>query len=194
KNFKNDNINRSQDPIEESLRSEIENALNIFAKRGGTLFHEKVAFTSIHVKVSGTTDENLLYFFSKALKKTYNDTKPIPILLYYKIQLSIIEDLLGKCYKLLSRYKYKLIDEDFDERNKIFEVNFYIQRNLFNQFHDELKKVSKGLFSIKTEEMGFLRYENEDWTEFIETEQKIRGLIDDEIVIVDPEKQRTQKK
>lgn len=179
---------------QELLYIEMKNAIKIFTRRGGILFHERIAYSAINVQISGCSSGNTLHTFCKFLKETYQATDPIPVLYYYNMSLFITEDLLGKCYKLLSRYKYKLISDNYDDRNKIFRIDFLLQKPLFNDFHDELKTVSKGVFSMSVREKGLLRFNDDDWSEFIEQEQKKRGLIENEIIVAEPEKQRTHKK
>lgn len=178
----------------QNYKNEITNAIKIFIKKGGTLFNEKVLFTkfTIHITKHNTTD-NLLNHFLKKLRNLYQRTNPIPILFYYSICLSVVEQLVGRCYKLLDKFEYKLIKNEYDGQNKIFKIQFMLRRNFFNDFHDELKNVSKGLFSIFVQEKGFFRFEGE-WNKFIEKEKRRRGLYEDEIIVKEPEKQRTYKK
>lgn len=186
-----DNIDDKNVQITEN---EMRNAISIFLGKGGCLLFEKISFAKIEVKFSGYSHRSIFQDFLKSLNKVYSDSEPIPVVSYYSIKLFVFEDLLGKCYKLLSRFQYKLTNENYDEQNSFFEIEFLIRKDLFNQFHDELKDITRGSFSLSVAQKGFIRFDDQDWTGFIELEKKKRGLIENEILVSEPEKQRTQKK
>lgn len=191
----NDNGNectRKSSRTDNAITNEMRNAIGIFSKKG-ILLNEKICFTSFSVEIKGKYSENLLAKFLKMLSSTYESTTPTPILFYYRCKLSITEEYLGRCYKLLNKYHYKLISNDFDEKNEFFIVEFHLRRRLYNEFHDELKCSTRGTFYLHTMEEGYLRYDDE-WNDVIESERKRKGMHKEEVLVSEPEKQRTLKK
>ncbi|ELA48311.1 small GTP-binding protein domain [Vavraia culicis subsp. floridensis] len=180
-----------------ALKSEMKNVVNVFTKKG-PLLHEKVSFTSFRICITRkgahrARSSDLFAKFLRALIDAYESTLPIPIVFYYRCKLHITEQYVGKCYKLLNKYHFKMLSNEYDETNCFFIIKFHIRRYLYNDFNDELKSMTKGTFYVHTWEEGYVRYVD-DWESVVVDERRRKGICAEEVIVSEPEKQRTLKK
>lgn len=180
-----------------ALKSEMKNVVNVFTKKG-PLLHEKVSFTSFCICITRKSahrarSSDLFAKFLRALINAYESTRPIPIVFYYRCKLHITEQYVGKCYKLLNKYHFKMLSNEYDETNSFFIIKFHIRRYLYNDFNNELKSMTKGTFYVHTWEEGYVRYAD-DWESVVVDERKRKGICAEEVIVSEPEKQRTLKK
>ncbi|ELQ75655.1 Translation elongation factor 2/ribosome biogenesis protein RIA1 [Trachipleistophora hominis] len=195
----NINTNDVKEPVltTRALKKEMMNVINVFIKKG-PLLHEKVLYTSFYARITRTgashpTPPDLFPKLLKTLTTAYNNTHPIPIAFYYRCKLSITEQYVGKCYKLLNKYRFKMLSNEYDGTNRFFVVEFRIRRCFYNDFSDELKSVTRGTFYVYAWEEGYVRYEGV-WDDVVVGERRRKGMGDEEVIVSEPEKQRTLKK
>ncbi|WUR02313.1 elongation factor 2 [Vairimorpha necatrix] len=138
-------------------------------------------------------DEDDLYSQIKSqIKNAYFEAEPSVAPFFYKLKISIQDEFLGNIYNKLQKFHNLILSEDYDEIMSFYVLSILIPHFEYDDFIEEVRICTKGTAYILSSEFGY--FYDLDFSESILELRKTKGLLTDEKIIINPEKQRTLKK
>ncbi|EJW04336.1 hypothetical protein EDEG_01402 [Edhazardia aedis USNM 41457] len=186
--------NNSLSCFNNEFLSIIKNAYNIFIT-SGFLINQPIRFTKTKIFFEPKTNIENDKIFSKikeTLVKCYKGCNPTISPFYYKCSVQILTEYLGTTYTILHNYNFVLLEEIYNEETDFFVIECLIPQFLYYKFVEDIRMKTSGTVYLQVQEYGF-RY-NKGFDQYVFDQRKKKGLFVEEMIIEEPEKQRTHKK
>ncbi|KAF9763332.1 Elongation factor-like GTPase 1 [Nosema granulosis] len=179
----------------ENLSGTIESVLNIFVSCGPVI-RESIKQTYFEVDVvekhEDVDKDNLFRLLKNNIKETYLKTWPSITAYFYRCGISIGKQYVGRIYNGINRFRYILINEEYDASTAFYTINTFIPHFIYEDFLEVIGIRSRGTAYIKTIEHGFIF--KLDFSDFVHQIKESKGLLTSEKIVDNPEKQRTLKR
>ncbi|ORD96753.1 ETUD1 [Hepatospora eriocheir] len=166
-------------------------ALKVFVNEG-PLIRESIIKTKITIEIKRGSSVSLFGILKQALTETFLESNPSICPLYYDTKIYITTQYLGNIYTLLPKLYYVIKEEVYDEENDFFIIYCKIPQFLFKEAVDQIYTQSKGTAYLEGIEDDFLITEY-NFSEYITTILKDKGLYKEEKIVEDASKQRTMR-
>lgn len=169
----------------------IESVIDIFTG-SGSLIKENIMNTFFHVKSPEEIDIKFFNVLKNELEAAYLKTSPKIIPLCYHASFSVTNTYTSLIYLCLQKNGCLIESEDYNEDTGFTVITCQIPQFVFNNLIGEIKVKSKGTAYLEVEGSEYLDIGN--FTHIISEIRKEKGLLTDEKIVDDPEKQRTLKR
>lgn len=175
----------------EKDRHVIESVLNIFTA-SGPLINECITDTCFCIKSNGSSDISFFSTLKKMLSDLYMETAPTICPLFFSLLFSVSRAYTPSVYLSLQKNFYILESEEYNEENDFVLIRCKVPQYTFNDLIEEAKVRTKG--TVYVEFLGSEYLTVGDFSQFVDTIRKDKGLFIGEKIVEDPEKQRTLKR
>lgn len=137
-------------------------------------------------------EEKLYSQIKQNIKLAYNNAEPSIAPFFYKLNISIQEECLGGVYTSIQKISSILQNEEYDEATGFYVLIVLVPYFVYDNFVEDVRVCTKGTAYILSAEFGY--FYGLDFSDCIEEIRKKKGLMTNEKIIKNPEKQRTLKK
>lgn len=169
----------------------IENVLDIFTG-SGSVINESIMNTFFYVKSEKEKDLSFFNILKNVILDVYLKSCPSICPLCFTVMFSVSKEYVPIIYLSLQKCDYLIESEDYNEDNEFITIKCVIPQFMFNSIVNEVRVRSKGTAYLDVCGSGY--QEIGDFSYLIKDIRKEKGLCVDDVVIEDPDKQRTLKR